>query len=122
SNPLVISSSAPVRITSARSGEPALCIAAKKPSAIDKTATNTMTTPAIPMTATAEEPSRCGIVRRLTTVTAATCVSQDTSGLSQGVGDFDAHRPRCRHDACYQAESNHEADAKDHITLWERKR
>ena len=42
------------------------CIAARKPSAIDSTATNTMTTPAMPMIATTEEPSRCRIDRRLT--------------------------------------------------------
>ncbi len=57
------------------------CIAARKPSAIDSTAENTMTTPAMPTIATTEEPRRCGIDRRLTLVTAmsATASSCRTS-------------------------------------------
>ncbi len=77
-NPLVISSSAPVRKTSARSGAPAELIAAKKPCAIESTATSTMTTPAIPITATADDPSRCEIVRRFSHVTARICLKNDT--------------------------------------------
>ena len=41
-----------------------------KPSAIDSTAVKTMTTPAMPMIATIDEPRRCGIERRVTPVTA----------------------------------------------------
>ena len=68
--PLVISLSAPLRITSARLGDPASDIAAVKPEAIDSTDTSTTTTPAMPMIATPEEPSRCGMVRRFSSVTA----------------------------------------------------
>ena len=58
--PLVISLSAPLRITSARVGEPEPRIAAVKPAAIDSTETSTTTTPAMPTMATPDEPSRCG--------------------------------------------------------------
>ena len=68
--PLVISLSAPLRITSTRAGEPASCIAALNPAAIDSTDTSTTTTPAMPMMATPDEPRRCGMVRRLRAVTA----------------------------------------------------
>ena len=64
-SPLVISLSAPLRITSARTGEPDSSIAAAKPCAIDSTDTSTITTPAMPTIATPDEPSRCGMVRRL---------------------------------------------------------
>ena len=69
--PLVISLSAPLRITSARSGEPEPCIAAVKPAAIDNTDTNTTTTPAMPMMATPDELRRCGIVRMFRASTAS---------------------------------------------------
>ena len=75
--PLVISSSAPPRMTMARSGSPALCIVRENPSAIDNTATNTMTTPAMPTTATADEPSRSRIVRMLSQVTEKIWVKKD---------------------------------------------
>ncbi len=68
--PLVISDCDPLRRTIARSGDPVPCTAALKPSPIDSTDTSTTTTPAMPMTATIEELSRCGIVRMLTSVTA----------------------------------------------------
>jgi hypothetical protein len=56
--PLVISLSAPLRITMARDGEPEPRIAAVKPDAIDSTETNTTTTPAMPTMATPDDPSR----------------------------------------------------------------
>ena len=68
--PLVISLSAPLRMTSARVGEPDSRIAAVNPAAIDSTDTSTTTTPAMPTMATPDEPSRCGMVRRLSAVTA----------------------------------------------------
>ena len=67
--PLDISSLAPPRMMRARSGWPAFFIAARKPSAIDSTATNTMTTPAMPTTATADEPRRWRMVRMLSQAT-----------------------------------------------------
>ena len=70
-SPLVISLSAPLRITSARDVDPEPCMAAVKPEAIDSTETSTITTPAMPMMATPDEPSRCGMVRRLSAVTAS---------------------------------------------------
>jgi hypothetical protein len=84
SRPLVNSVSEPLRMTSARPGEPDPCMAAEKPAAIDSTDTKTTTTPAIPMMATADELSLAGIVRRLSAITAAVCLSQlPTSVLSQ---------------------------------------
>ncbi len=68
--PLVISLSAPLRITSARVGEPEFCIAAVKPAAIESTDTSTTTTPAMPMMATPDELRRWGMVRRLSAVMA----------------------------------------------------
>ena len=54
----------------ARSGDAAEDIAAKNPCAIESTATSTITTPAMPTTATADEPRRWEIVRMLSDVTA----------------------------------------------------
>jgi hypothetical protein len=74
--PAVISLSAPLRITIARIGDPDSCIAAVKPCAIESTETSTTTTPAMPTTATLDDPSRRGIVRRLSDVTATVCAIQ----------------------------------------------
>ena len=68
--PLVISVSLPARRINTTFGSPDACIVALTPSAIDSTATNTRTTPAMPMTATLDEPSRARIDRRFTDVTA----------------------------------------------------
>ena len=54
-------------------GLPASAIAARNPSAIDSTATKTMTTPATPIIDTADDPSRCGIVLMLSEATATVC-------------------------------------------------
>ncbi len=70
---LVISESAPLRMTSTRSGEPASAIAILNPSAIDSTAIRTMTTPAMPIMPTIDELSLWGIVRMLRSVTATVC-------------------------------------------------
>jgi hypothetical protein len=53
--------------------EPDCSIAAEKPWAIDSTDTSRLTTPAMPMMATPEDPSRCGMVRRFSSVTAMVC-------------------------------------------------
>jgi hypothetical protein len=68
--PLVISESAPARITITVSSSPTVFIALRNPSAIDSTPTNTITTPMMPTTATADDPARCPSDRRLTLVTA----------------------------------------------------
>ena len=58
--PLVISVSLPARrIDHASADRRTPSSSRSKPSAIDSTATNTSTTPAMPTTATVEEPSRC---------------------------------------------------------------
>ena len=80
--PLVISLSAPLRITSARTVEPDCSMAAEKPCAIDSTDTSTMTTPAMPTMATPEEPRRCGMVRRFSIVTAMVCLMKFTISFS----------------------------------------
>ena len=73
-SPLVISLSAPLRMTSARSGEPDDCIAAAKPAAIESTETKTTTTPAMPTIATPDELSRWGMVRTFSARTASVCL------------------------------------------------
>ena len=65
----------------ALSVDPDPFMAAEKPAEIDSTDTNTMTTPAIPMMATVEEPSRAGIVRKLRNSTATVCRIQFMAGL-----------------------------------------
>src|SRR6185295_18305982 len=97
--PLVISESAPARITRTRFGEPALTMAARKPADTDNTATNTMTTPAMPTIATADELMRRGIVRMLSIVTASVCLSQLMSVSPQSVDNAEAHRRQTRHRA-----------------------
>src|SRR5262245_12713987 len=95
--PLVISESAPLRRMMTRSGEPASVSAARKPSAIESTATNTITTPAMPTTATADELRRCGIVRTLSAETASVCVNQrNILRPPQRVRDPEPHRRRRR--------------------------
>jgi len=73
----------PLRMTMMREGEPAPTTVFWNPSLIDSTETSTTTTPAMPTIATADEPARCGSVRRLRSVTAPIWVSQDISRLSQ---------------------------------------
>src|SRR5947207_7447077 len=112
--PLVISVSEPARSTSARLGEPDPPIACENPAEIDNTDTKTTTTPAIPIMATAEEPNRLGIVRRLTIMIAIVCLSQFTRCLlipSKSVGNSQPHGPHCRHDSRQQAHQQHEHDA-----------
>src|SRR5471032_2345521 len=92
-SPLTISESAPARITIARLGDPASVMAARKPSPIDSTATNVMTTPAMPMTATAEELRRWGIVRTLSAETVSVWeIHRSMSDPPERVGDAQAHR------------------------------
>src|SRR5262245_14063083 len=105
-SPLVISLSAPLRITSARLSEPDSSIAAAKPCAIDNTETSTITTPAMPTMATPEEPSRCGMVRRLSNVTAMVWLIRFTSAPPQRVGDLEVHRREGRQRAGDQAEDD----------------
>src|SRR5690606_3722594 len=109
--PLVISESAPLRITMARSGDPASCIDALNPSAIDSTATRTTTTPAMPMMATMDDPSRCGMVRRLSTVTATICLSPPTSVPPQRIGDAQANGLCGRERTGQQAQDGHQPGA-----------
>jgi len=45
------------------------------PSAIDRTATNTITTPVMPTIATTDDAARCGRLRRLTRLIAPICSS-----------------------------------------------
>src|SRR2546428_533061 len=109
--PLVISVSAPGRRISARPGEPDPVIACENPAEIDSTDTKTTTTPAIPMIATAEEPSLPGMVRRLSIRTATVCLSHLTSVPPQSVGNPQPHGSHRRHDSRQQAHQQHEHDA-----------
>ena len=74
--PLTISLSAPLRRTMAASGEPEAVRALRKPTPIESTPTRTATTPAMPKTAAATEPRRCGMLSKPNLLTAATCESQ----------------------------------------------
>src|SRR5215510_6624215 len=119
---LVISVSEPARTISARPlAEPdAPPIAVAKPAEIDSTETNTTTTPAIPIMATAEEPKRLGIVRRLTSITAIVCLSQFTRFLLISPQSFcnpQPHRAHRRHDSRQKAHQQHQSDT-SHNILW----
>ena len=73
---LVISVSAPLRSTTAKSAGPLGVIAARKPAAIESTPTKTATTPAMPTAAAVAAPLRSGSVRRLKSVTLVIWESQ----------------------------------------------
>src|SRR5687767_13693546 len=129
--PLVISLSAPLRITSARTGDPDASIAAAKPCAIDNTETSTITTPAMPTIATPDEPRRCGMVRRLTIVTASVCLRKFTVSYSlrpstsigksqwlaspERVSDLEVHRVHCRPESGDDAKRDHESRARPDV-------
>ena len=74
--PLIISPSAPLRRMITVSGDPDTVMACRNPFAIDKTATKTATTPAIPKTAAAVDPLREKTVIRLNVESEKTCRSQ----------------------------------------------
>src|SRR5262245_1563571 len=114
---LVISESAPARITMARLGEPAFAIAARNPSPMDRTATNTITTPAIPITANAEELKRCGIVRTLSDATVRVCDSHRTSCPPKGVGDAQPHSGHRRQGASHDPERAAEAEPDQNVAI-----
>src|SRR5262249_31292029 len=102
-SPLVISVSEPARRTRARPVEPEPPIAAEKPAEIDSTDTNTTTTPAIPIIATAEEPHLLGTVRRMRSMTAKVCLNhlkQVLLAFPESVRDSQPHGPQRRRDAC----------------------
>jgi hypothetical protein len=69
----VISLSAPERMTSAVSGLPPTSMTVRNPSAIESRPTSTITTKAMPVTATAAEPIRDGSERKLNASSAAIC-------------------------------------------------
>ena len=73
---LVISLSAPERITMAVSGEPVEVITRRNPSPIDNTPTSTATTPAMPNIAATADPRRVGRLRILKPISAATWANQ----------------------------------------------
>src|SRR5215510_16377355 len=99
------------------SGSPAPFIAAWKPSAIESTATNTMTTPTIPSTATAEDPRRCLIELKLTAVTARICpIMRPRSTPSERVDDLQPLRLDRRQDASRQSERGDQTDPECRVT------
>src|SRR5437763_14379630 len=103
-------------MTGARLGDPATVIAALKPSPIDNTATNTMTTPAIPTIATTDEPSRWGIFRMPSDVTAMVwAIQPSTSVPPQRVGHPQPHRRRGRQRPGQRTEQEAEAHADHHV-------
>src|SRR5262245_6310075 len=117
-SPLVISVSEPARKTRARPVEPEPPIAAEKPAEIDSTDTNTTTTPAIPIIATAEEPNRLGIVRRLTNMMATVCLSHLKQFLlvsSERVGDSQSHGSQRRRDSGQQSHQQYQHDARNDV-------
>ena len=104
--PLVISVSLPARMTITVCGSPTPAIAALKPSAIDSTPRKTTTTPAMPMIATADEPSRCRIDRRLTRGDRDD-LRQHGLGPPQGVDDAEPLRLERRHGAGREPQHDH---------------
>src|SRR4030095_14993254 len=115
--PLVISLSAPLRITSARLGEPDPVMAAGNPAAIESTDTKTTTTPAMPMTATPDELRRCGIVRRLSALTVSVCrIQLNISATPQRFGDLQTHRRPRRQSAREQSQAEDQDDTDGNIT------
>jgi hypothetical protein len=74
--PLTISLSAPLRRTIAASGEPEAVMAFWNPAPIERTPTRTATTPAMPMTAAATDPRRCGMLSKPNLLTETICESQ----------------------------------------------
>src|SRR3954454_4245531 len=122
-SPLVISLSAPPRMMMARSGAPAVCIVREKPSAIDRTATKTITTPAMPTTATADEPRRSRMVRMLSQATEKIWVKNDMAlcllSLPQRVGDLQPHGAGRRQDAGRDAGHHHQHHAQHEVARGE---
>src|SRR3954471_3310778 len=115
-SPLVISLSAPPRMMMARSAAPAVCIVREKPSAIDSTATKTITTPAIPTTATADDPRRSRMVRMLNQATEKICVKKDMRlRFPERVGDLQAHGAGRRQDAGRDAGHHHQHHAEHEV-------
>src|SRR5262245_51804232 len=125
STPLVISVSDPARKTRARPDDPDPAIALENPSDMDSTDTKTTTTPAIPIMATAEEPSRAGIVRRFIIITATVCLNHFTQVLlipSQGVRDSQSHRPKCRHESGQETHQHHKHQADSDVLRRQREK
>ena len=73
---LIISEVAPLRSTMALLGDAEFSIVLRMPCAMDSTLTITATTPAIPMTAVTEDPTRWGMERRLNSAIEAICETQ----------------------------------------------
>src|SRR6478672_8790788 len=116
SMPLVSSLSAPLRRTSARSGEPEPRMAAEKPAAIDSTDTKTTTTPAMPTIATPDEPSRAGIVRRLSAITASVWrIHFATSASPERFGDPQPHGAPGGQRAGQHAHRQHQREAEQDV-------
>ena len=113
-NPLVISVSLPVRSTMIRSGSPAFVIADLNPSAIERTDTKTITTPAMPMMATI---GGAGPLADRAQVDAGdgNDLGQHRSAPAQRVNDFEAARLQRRHHAGHQAEHQHQHDAEHDV-------
>ena len=119
-NPLVISVSLAARRTMTVRGSPVPCMAARNPSAIERTAVNTMTTPAMPMTATVDDPE--------TLRERSQCDPGDGDCLSKPVhddicliGPREAHprssggSPEAPGSSRAHAESKHEQRAEDQV-------
>ena len=116
--PLVISLSAPLRITSARDGEPEPRMAAVKPAAIDSTDTSTTTTPAMPTMATPDEaePLRNGPqVERRDGKRLRDPAEHYVSGAPQRVGDLQLHALKRGHQAGEQAQPDDQRRPNSHV-------
>src|SRR5690242_3482737 len=89
-SPLPISSVAPLRRTIATSRAPESVSTARKPALIESTPMSTMTTPAMPTSATTEEVMRCDTLRRFIEVIAEiwVIVLPVMSHPSQCIDDF----------------------------------
>src|ERR1035441_8749116 len=119
--PLTISVSAPLRRTIAASGEPEAVMAFSKPTPMESTPTRTATTPAMPMTAAATDPRRCGMLSKPNLLTEATCESPVMGALMfrshspEGIGHSETHGLEGGEDAGEHPERNAQPDADEHI-------
>src|SRR3989454_10771825 len=79
-----------------RVARPVLASVWRNPSPIASTETRTPTTPAIPITITSDVPSRCGMVRRLISVTCTTWLSEVIGSPVPGQRIHDAQPVRAQ--------------------------
>src|SRR5712691_4584953 len=110
---LIISLSAPERMTIAASGAPVDSIVFLNPWPIESTPTSTATTPATPNIAVAAAPLRRGRVRRLNSMSALVCANQFiwTSLSPQCINRVQPHALQCRQESGESSQQQRDEDS-----------